>query len=156
MIEYNYIHNVVLYAKDAVLNDGGARNAVIDRDGRCWQSLRAVPWQSELWRERYPVFRTLLTDVENREIWDEADFPANPSGSFVGENIAVNNKAINNRIAESVFKYSKISDNAEYTDISEVGFTDAEDEDFRLKEDAPVKKLLPDFPEIPFELIGRY
>lgn len=138
---------------DGYINDGWARGLSENKEtGILWEILHKTPYTNELWSDRYPILSCFSEDESDP---DNPHFPINPAFSVIEENIIVDKNKPLGWFADSVYKYSTIRNNAVFQSCEEVGFVDAENGDYRLRDDAPVRKLLPGFPDIPFDKIGR-
>ncbi|MBO6053410.1 MAG: right-handed parallel beta-helix repeat-containing protein [Clostridia bacterium] len=130
--------------RDGFLYDGWARQAVNTPDAPHWQKLRAVPYLSEPWRKKFPSLGRLKTDFSTDP--DDPDFPINPTGSVVENNIVINEAGSLGWIADSVPVYGRVENNRVFRTAEEAGF-DPETLTFRVRPEG--------FPEIPVEKIGR-
>lgn len=120
--------------------------------GTMWKNLKAVPYTSDVWSQKYPNLAKVLTDPNSDK--DDPDWPGNPSYSSVKNNVTVSCTTPVGLISGSVYTYSTVTDNKSYK--TDPGFVDAANGDYTLKEDAKVFTDLPDFKPIPFREIGRY
>ena len=139
-------------ARDAVVNDGWAREAYKNPHGRGWMSLDGIPLGKGVWAEKYPTLNILLRDFYDP---DDPEFPPNPTHSVVSGNAVVDKKSSVGNIADSVFRYGEVKDNFVCGLDDDIGFVDEKNGDYRLRPDAALLKALPDFKEIPFDKIGR-
>ena len=142
--------------RDGVVSKGWCHQHVDTKEGRAWKLLYSMPIHSAVWEEHYPVFKTIRDDLENKEAWDDPNFPTNPAYSVISGNIILTDKPNPNYFAESVFDYSTVENNPIFTSKDDPGFINAENGDYRLTETSEIKKLVPDFTEIPFDKIGRF
>jgi parallel beta-helix repeat protein len=103
-------------------------------------NLRAVPYQSDMWRKRYPRLANILDD----EPWA-------PKGNVVRHNVMWRWKEWLHSDDEIAPKYYQIEDNL--TD-ADPGFVDLAKLDFRLRPDSAALKL--GIRQIPVDRIGLY
>lgn len=108
--------------------------------GIVYEHLSKVPWQSDIWREKYPELAVMFDNS-----------PTEPRGNVVKNNVIYNHKDMS--IPTIVEKYGEVKDNY-ITDYEDIGFVDYEGKDFRLKEDSIIFEILPEFQQIPIEEIG--
>ncbi len=102
------------------------------------QRLKAMPYTSELWRERYPRLTTIL-----------ADEPAAPKGNVVARNVCSGGKW--DGVHEAARPYVTFSDNCLTADPL---FEETSPQTFELSDDSPAYKI--GFEPIPFERIGLF
>ena len=124
--------------------------------GTLWNSLNAVPWQSETWQKAYPAMKNFITDFSKTS---SAGFMANPANSRVTGNIAVSNSGTLGDISAAANKFSKISGNftTKYTNkVLTSLFIDPAKGDYTLIPDSEASRSIPDFKNIPCSDIGRY
>ena len=155
-------NNVMVNCKTAFYYDSRSRDAVLDpsfwfehsREGLdMHQNLLASPWQSEIWQNAYQYMTDWSLDYSDTE---NPDFIANPSDSNVSGNIIVYYKDEIGEIAESVYKFSNVSDNMFFSfRESDKLFADAESGDYNIKNIEEIRKTIPDFENIPLDKIGR-
>lgn len=122
--------------------------------GNLWNTLNAVPWQSETWQKAYPAMKNFITDFSKTS---SAGFIANPANSHVTGNILVSKS--NSDISAAANKFSKISGNftAKYTNnVLTSLFKDPANGDYTLLSGSDARKSIPDFKDIPCSDIGRY
>ena len=112
-------------------------------DAPHWQKLRATPYLSDAWRAKYPSLGRLKTDFATDP--DDRDFPINPTDSVIEGNVIVHRDGYLGGIADSVYRYSRVTDNAVYRTCEEAGL---DPETWRFRSPRP------GFPEIPVEKIG--
>ena len=116
-------------------------------DETIMQRLRAVPYQEEPWRSRFPQLTNILEDD-----------PRLPKYNVIRDNLVVN-------CAESIYYHGDTDtywhDEANhnvfgpnYVREDDPGFVDPENLDFRLRWDSPVWTECLTFRRIPFEEIG--
>ena len=128
--------------RDGFLHGGWAKQAVNTHDAPHWQKLRATPYLSEPWKKKFSSLSRLKTDFSNPE---DPDFPINPTGSVVADNIVIHPEGRLGGIAESVRTYGTVENNRVFRTPQEAGF-DIETLRFAV---------LPEgFPEIPVDEIG--
>ena len=129
--------------RDGFVNGGWAKQAVNTPDAPHWQKLRATPYLSEPWRKKHPSLSRLKTDFSDP---DDPDFPINPTGSVVTDNVIIHPEGKLGRVADSVYRYGTVERNRVFRTPEEAGF----DPDTLAFTRPPE-----DFPEIPLEKIGR-
>jgi hypothetical protein len=98
--------------------------------------LKAMPYQSALWRKRYPKLIGILSDT-----------PAAPKGNIVARNISIGGRW--DGVHRSARKYVAFKDNLIDTDPH---FVDRDKANFQLRADSPAWKM--GFKRIPTEKIG--
>ncbi len=112
----------------------------IDKTNKMWTSLEEVPYTSDIWLEKYPILKDIMT------------LPVySPNRVTITNNVAVNSGS--NDIMEGVAENGTVENNIS---MSDPGFVDLANGDFRLKEDAQVYTELPGFVDVHFEKMGRY
>lgn len=129
--------------RDGFVHGGWAKQAVNTPDAPHWQKLRAIPYLSDPWRAKYPSLGRLKTDFSTDP--DDPDFPINPTNSVVENNVIVHRDGRLGRIAESVYRYSRVGENPVYRTAEEA---DLDTETWRFRHPRA------GFPEIPVEKIG--
>ena len=102
------------------------------------ERLKAMPYKSELWRNRYPK----LVDILDEE-------PAAPKGNIVVRNISQGGKW--DGIYDQARPYVTVEDNLIEEDVH---FVKEPPESFQLRDDSPAFKI--GFKPIPVEKIGLY
>jgi len=105
------------------------------------QRLKAMPYESPLWRERYPRLPNILNDE-----------PAAPKGNVVTRNASFGGKW--DGVHGQARPYVTFQDNWVDQPLDRAGFVDAANMDFQLRDDSPVYDEVPGFQKIPFEKIG--
>jgi hypothetical protein len=100
--------------------------------------LKAMPYQSALWRDRYPRLVNILEDE-----------PAAPKGNLVARNVSY--QGTWDGVQAQARPYVTFQDN--WVD-QDPGFVDAAKMSFQLRDDSPVYTRVPGFKKIPFEKIG--
>lgn len=104
--------------------NGGWAHASCDRpDAPHWRRLAAVPYQSEIWKKKYPALAKISTDFAHP---DDPAFPVNPANVVVENNIIINQKKTPGYLADSVYKYNEISGDFVYRSLQEAGLDLAE------------------------------
>ncbi|MBR5445935.1 MAG: right-handed parallel beta-helix repeat-containing protein, partial [Clostridia bacterium] len=89
--------------RDGFVHDGWARSAVNTPGKGHWQRLKAVPYDSGIWKEKYPRLSKIQFDFEK---YDDPDFPINPTYSTVSGNVIIDRNGNLGLIAQSVYDYS--------------------------------------------------
>lgn len=102
------------------------------------ERLKAIPYKSELWRNRYPELVNILEDE-----------PAAPKGNIVVRNISQGGRW--DEVYEQARKFVTFEDNLVNKDLH---FVEKPPKSFRLSNDSPAYKI--GFKPIPFERIGLY
>ncbi|MDY4975589.1 MAG: S-layer homology domain-containing protein [Clostridia bacterium] len=152
-------NNIFIRAKYPISYDDRGRSlpsyfiACMDPEtGTMWQRLKAVPYTSDIWKQKYPTLANVLTDQSSDK--DDPDWPGNPSYSSVRNNVAVDCTVPAGLISKSVYTYSTVENNISYK--TDPGFVDAANGNYNLKPDSQIFTDLPEFQAIPFDQIGRY
>lgn len=101
------------------------------------------------WTSRYPLFCRIITDASHDH--DDPDFFCNPSYGCMKNNIAVRPGKLY-EIADTVFRYSDISENFLYESEEAAGWDENEG---NLRPDSTVYTDHPEFKAIPADEIGR-
>ncbi len=109
--------------------------------GTLFLQLRKVPYQSEVWKTRYPKLAVILEQN-----------PGYPSGSIIENNLLYRTQPF--MLADIVKEESTIRNNLLLDPEDNPGFVDIEALDFRLTTDALIYQKLEGFEEIPFDKIG--
>lgn len=132
-------------ARDGALNNGWFTHAHID-SGDMWDALYSSPWQSEIWQEAFPEYKTLTDNIEKAET---PEYIPNPSSSVKG-NLIFNKDRELGDVCDSAKAFGDISDNSIYfigkaNDI----FVDLETGNYEIEEE------ISGFTPIPYDKIGR-
>lgn len=140
-------------AYDGYHNDGWYAKNCKDPDSRLWTSYEEAKALNEKWGHKYKGIDKMHQDY-SRE--DDPGFAVNPAGSIVKNNIIISEKGDMGFVADSVKKYSDVSDNGTYKLRSALKqFEDAENGVYVFKSDSKILSENPDFEQIPFDQIGR-
>lgn len=101
--------------------------------------LNAVPYQSEIWAQKYPRLKDILNDQ-----------PELAKYNVITNNVIYqcNKMVLNKEVAEC----GTSNNNVIFTE--DPGFQDINNLNFNLKDDALVFKQIPEFKKIPFDQIG--
>lgn len=123
--------------------------------GYMWGNFAGVP-DTQLWYEAVAYRQFILTDDSDLR---SPYFMYAPAMSLYCDNIVLNKFSSIGLIGKQTRMFSIFTDN--YTgDLSEVTlssiFVDYKNGDYRLKDDAPIYDMIPEFKDIPYQLIGRY
>ncbi len=104
--------------------------------GSIWQLLYESPWQSEIWQKAYPQYAHYSDDFSNT---DDPDFVLNPGHSSVTRNLLVSARGTVGDLADEVYKYSEVADNALFklSALKKI-FVDPDNGDYTLRSDAPI------------------
>ncbi len=88
-------------------------------NGGLWESLRRVPYKSELYRKKYPLLSQL---TEAQPDIDDKFFPGNPGNSVVRHNLFIGPCSDEScwNVTEDVYRYSDVSDNYSYRTRDEI------------------------------------
>ncbi len=138
-------------AREGALNNGWFSHAHIG-SGDMWDALYASPWQSKIWQDAFPEYKTMTDDVSKSET---PFYVANPA-STVKCNLIFNKYSEIGDIYDSAYKFSDISENEVYfiSEAEEI-FQDLESGNYNIKDIEKLREAIPDFEEIPFEEAGR-
>jgi len=104
------------------------------------QRLKAMPYESPLWRERYPKLVNILDDE-----------PAAPKGNLVARNVSYGGTW--DGVQGRARPYVTFQDNLVDLD-QDPGFVDAANMNFQLRDDSPVYRQIPGFKKVPFAEMG--
>ncbi len=106
------------------------------KNGSVWQLLFDSPWKTETWRKAYPQYERYSDDFGNT---DDKNFVLNPGNSTVKHNLLVNVDGSIGGIADTVYKYSAVEENAVFK-LSALKklFVDPDNGDYTLRDDAPI------------------
>ncbi len=138
-------------ARDGALNNGWFTHAHIG-SGDMWDALYDSPWQSEIWQEAFPEYKTMTDDISES---DSAAYIPNPASTVKGNLIFNKYKEIGD-IYDSAYRFSDISDNGVYSLYKTEGiFVDINSGNYNIKDLEKLKKSIPEFENIPLEKIGR-
>lgn len=107
-------------------------------DGTAYKALIQVPYQSEIWVERYP-------ELEN--LWE--DDPKYPKGNQVTGNVMYNTGKMD--LHDLVLEYGTVHNNIHVKNDSYEDF----DEQWQLREGSAIFEQMPDFEMIDMSAIGR-
>lgn len=106
------------------------------------ERLKAMPYQSELWRKAYPQLAQIVEDE-----------PAAPKGNVIRLNLCFGGTW--EQVEPKARQYITIEKNLILPlEAAREFFADPDREDWRLKSDSPLRSQLPEFQMIPFEQIG--
>ncbi len=118
------------------------------------RALLDSPRNAEAWKKAFPQMQRITEDFDATE---DPGYAANPAYSKVTGNLIVNGPGELGMIDERVYRFSEVSGNAVYKmSALKKLFTDPENGDYRLRDDAPVFDEIPDFEPLPLNEIGRY
>ncbi len=153
-------NNVIIGAGNAISYDQRAIDGFLGDwftaskvDGVMWQNLKETPYTKGEWKEKYPQMQKFNTDYS---AVDDPNFPPNPAGSTVSENIIFNDDFKIGPISDKVYEFSKVDNNPFYiTEMMEELFRDPKNGDYRFREDAPVFEDCEGIKAVPFDQIGR-
>ena len=94
--------------RDGFVHNGWAREHVCRPDSVMWQTLRAQPVHSKPWKDKYPHLSRLLGFDGDP---DDPDFPCNPSGCRVCNNVMNNPNGELGLVVDSFRRYSTVEGN---------------------------------------------
>ncbi len=138
-------------ARDGVLNQGWFTHAYLP-DGDMWKNLYNSPWQSEIWQEAYPQYKSVSADIADAE---SAAFIPNPASTLTNNLIFDKNKSVGN-ICEAAQNFSTVENNAVFAlRTAESIFTDAANGIYTIADLDELHKTAPDFADLPLDKIGR-
>ncbi len=154
-------NNIVVNSGRPISYDDRAREGALDsasawaehfgENGDVWQWLFESPWQSEPWKRAFPASAQISSDFGDT---DNKLFGANPALSTVTGNLIFDDEKSIGVIADSVYTFSTVDNNAVYgLSYIEDFFKDAQHGDYTIKSGTP--GLPEDFEEPPFMQIGR-
>lgn len=130
-------------AYEGFFENGWYNKHVITKDGLEWQKLFALPFNSEIWVNKYPYMGELITDFDKCE---DVNFPVHPANAVVKNNIIIKKESMGLDIHNKVEEYGEIENNIWFETLEEASF-DIDTLKFINKPEF--------FPEIPVEKIGR-
>lgn len=140
-----FIHNIIVESPRAMHIDsrGLSRGYTVD-DKRLRGDLESVPYNQSPWSERYPeIVGILETQTEK------------PSNIIIEDNLFVRcGTELRKSGQDRDFDGLSYAGNVVSGDLEM--FVDLHELDFTLKEDAPVFRDLPGFPQVPMAKIGLY
>ena len=138
-------------AREGALENGWFTHAHVG-SGDMWEALYNSPWQSETWQNAFPEYKNCTDDISKS---DSPDYIPNPASTFKN-NIIINKDMGYGEVYSSVWTFSDISENAIYSvgKCDEI-FVDIDNGDYNIKDIDEIRKVAPDFKEIPLEMIGR-
>lgn len=138
-------------ARDGALNNGWFTHAHIG-SGDMWDALYDSPWQSEIWQEAFPEYKTMTDDISKSE---SAEYIPNPACTVKG-NLIFNKYREIGDIYSSARKFSDISDNEVYSlNKAEELFVDIDSGNYNIKDIENLRKSIPEFKNISLDEIGR-
>ena len=117
-----------------------------------WYALFNSPWQSEIWQNAFPEYKTMTDDKSQSET---ASYIPNPACTVNG-NLIFNSREEIGDIHASAYRFSDISGNELYS-LSKADeiLADYESGSYRIKDIEQFRKNIPDFQDIPLDKIGR-
>ena len=136
--------------RDGFMNNGWAVAAVSSyENGSMWKRLRQSPYQSAIWKKRYPSLARLSHYFSDP---NSPEFATNQSHALVYDNLVIDEAGSVGRIDSSVKEYSDVDRNMAYRSFEEAGF---EKDSYTLKAGAQAFRDMPGFVNLPLEKIGR-
>ncbi len=122
------------------------------KSGDMWDALYASPWQSEIWQEAFPEYKTLTDDKSQSE---RASYIPNPACTVKG-NLIFNKEGKIGDIYTSARRFSDISDNEIYSlGKTEDIFVDINSGNYNIKDVEGLRESIPGFKSIALDEIGR-
>ncbi|WP_282941040.1 X2-like carbohydrate binding domain-containing protein [Paenibacillus sp. RC67] len=100
-----------------------------------------VPYQSEIWSQRYPTLPNILNDD-----------PLLPKRNVVRNNAFINSGPITGDSQN--MKLGTFENNLSFANKNDIGFVDAANGNFQLKNDSVIFSSIPEFQPIPFGEMG--
>ncbi|MDF2925161.1 MAG: hypothetical protein K0R57_4075 [Paenibacillaceae bacterium] len=146
IIENNLLVDVTesMNLDDRAYRRSGAFASYMDPvNGTMYKSLRAMPYESQLWSARYPKLASIL-----------AGDPGIPAGNSVQRNVMVRSGSLN--IASIAKEYGTVDHNLFIEEEQDPGFVDAMRMNFNLRPDSVIRELAEGFAPIPLDEIGLY
>ena len=138
-------------ARDGALNNGWFTHTYIG-SGDMWNALYDSPWQSEIWQNAFPEYKTMTDDISQAE---SASYIPNPACTVRGNLIFDKHKEIGD-IYDSARRFSVISENeVYYPGKTDEIFVDINSGNYNIKDIDKLRKSVPDFENIPLDDIGR-
>ncbi len=138
-------------ARDGALNSGWFTHTYIG-SGDMWNALYDSPWQSEIWQNAFPEYKTMTDDISQAE---SASYIPNPACTVRGNLIFDKHKEIGD-IYDSARRFSDISENeVYYPGKTDEIFVDINSGNYNIKDIDKLRKSVPDFENIPLDDIGR-
>lgn len=134
---------------DARLREGVLEGGWFGHSQGYIDQVLGCPRDAEPWRSRYPRLAKIRTDADCPT--DDPDFFCNPSYGVMRDNIAIRCARLYD-VADSVPRFSDVSDNYLYESAEEAGW---DEETGNLRKDSPVCSDHPAFLPIPTDKIGR-
>jgi len=104
-------------------------------------NLKRMPYTTGIWAETYPELVNILNDE-----------PEKPKYNTIRNNVRYKTKPLN--IDQVVKDTGTVEDAVQITNTD--SFVDYASKNFNLKANSEIKKLIPDWQDIPFDQIGRY
>ena len=138
-------------AREGALYNGWFTHAYIG-SGDMWEALYDSPWQSEIWQNAFPEYKTMTDDKSQSE---SASYIPNPACTVKG-NVIFNKLGDIGDIYDSSYRFSDISENEVYHlfDIEEF-FVDYNSGNYNIKDMDALRESIPDFENLPLDKIGR-
>ena len=138
-------------ARDGALNNGWFTHAHIG-SGDMWEALYNSPWQSEIWQNAFPEYKTMTDDISQSE---NASYIPNPVCTVRGNLIFNKNREIGDIYASSR-RFSDLSHNEVYSlNKTEEIFVDISSGDYNIRDIENLRKSVPGFENILIDKIGR-
>ncbi len=140
---YNeFTNNLILESDDAFRFDARGLTWMQCGEGsQIMNNLKAMPYQSGIWAEKYPELVGILDDE-----------PAIPKHNIIKNNVTYQTPDM--VLDQNVTTYGTVENNIMIGNTK--GFTDYKNQDFSLVADGSILKQLPDFEIVDYKKIGRY
>ena len=155
-------NNVVMWnydsrSIDGIVNDDWFTAAL--EGSTLWNDLSESPWQTDVWKNAFPQMTRFSSDFSDT---DNPDFVPNPAYSKFNGNVFFGTHSEEETYAwlsKAAQKYSDLSGNAVYNAAefsADDFFVSPGNGDFRIKENSPIREIIPDFEDLPVSEMGRY
>ncbi|MCQ2449869.1 MAG: right-handed parallel beta-helix repeat-containing protein, partial [Clostridia bacterium] len=112
-------NNVIINAGQAISYDQRAIDGFLGdwftgskKDAVMWQTLKNTPYTEGKWKELFPQMQKFNLDYN---AVDDPNFPPNPAGSVVTENLIIDDDLNIGMISPKVEQFSRVADNPIYT-----------------------------------------
>ncbi len=155
-------NNIVINSKNCINFDNRARDGYNGGwfthhfegvKGGLLENLINSPWQTEIWQEAYPQYKTMTLDYSDL---DNPNLPFNPTDSVISKNIFVyGHRRGMGDISEDLYTFGSVEDNLLISKL-EMGsyFTNPRKGDYSIKDIDALQKKIPGFEQIPTDEIG--
>ncbi len=138
-------------AREGALNNGWFTHAYIG-SGDMWDALYDSPWQSEIWQNAFPEYKTMTDDKSQCE---SASYIPNPA-CVIRSNLILNKHREIGDIYSSSRRFSDISENGVYSvNKAEEIFVDFNSGNYNIKDIEGLRNSITEFQSIPLDETGR-